>query len=448
MSGGSVSGRTVGASRWRGVLGIPEISARGHRWLVVAVFVDTLGVGMVVPLSFLYFTLSTNLSLAGVGAALSAAILLSLPTGFVAGTLVDRYGSKPLLIINNVVAAVGYLLYVFATDWFGVFSSMFVVMVADRMYWAAWPAFVKRATGAADMDAWFALTEAVKNGCFGIGALLGAAALAIDGKAGATVLIVLNAISSLVAAWLFALIKVDAPRTNTPAAPSGATTTAMASATERPVRPWVHVLRQRWMLPLVLAQSALTFAWLLPVSILPVYAVNVLHLGAWLPSTLFALNCVGVFFLQPLVTARLRPVRRTRAVMVSGLLAIVAIVVLAAVPKASGDGTALLPSVLVVAASLLVTTASMFYLPSSNALISSAAEAEFEGRTVSLFQMAWAFSAGVGPALIGGLLDTNPQCLWLLLGALTLAGSLGFLLAERLLPRHSLLASAPATATT
>jgi len=407
---------------WQTRLGIPPSRTRSEGRLVFAVFVDTLGVGMVVPLSFLYFTLSTDLSLAGVGSAISAAILLSLPMGFVAGTLVDRFGPKPLLVINNVVAAAGYLLYIFASSWWGVFGAMFVVMAADRMYWAAWPNFVKGLTGESEMDSWFAVTEAVKNGCFGIGAIFGGAVLAFDVRSGAAILILLNVLSSLVAAWLF--MRIDAER----------------PVVVRPVRQagqWRHVLRQPWMVPLVLAQAALTFAWLLPVSILPVYAVDVLHLGAWLPSLLFGINCVGVFLFQSAVTARLRTVRRTRAVAVSGVLAVVAIVVLAVVPPVA-PGQAGPTAALVVFASLLVTVASMFYLPSSNALISAATDQEVEGRTVSLFQMAWAFSAGIGPALIGWLLDENPVYLWLVLGLLTLAGALGFRWAERSLPPGSL----------
>ncbi|MDT7786088.1 MAG: hypothetical protein QOF58_4507 [Pseudonocardiales bacterium] len=413
---------TTARPGWQTRLGIPASRTPGEGRLVLAVLVDTLGVGMVVPLSFLYFTLSTNLSLAGVGSAISAAILLSLPMGFVAGSLVDRLGPKPLLVINNVVAAVGYLLYIFAESWWGVFGAMFIVMAADRMYWAAWPNFVKGMTGETEMDSWFAVTEAVKNGCFGIGAIIGGVVLAFDVRSGSAILILLNVLSSLIAAWLFMLIDVERPVVTRPV---------------RRVGQWRHVLRQRWMVPLVLAQAALTFAWLLPVSILPVYAVDVLHLGAWLPSLLFGLNCVGVFLFQPVVTARLRKVRRTRAVLVSGLLAVAAIVVLAMAPPAA-PGQIGTTAVLVVFASALVTAASMFYLPSSNALISAAADRDVEGRTVSLFQMAWAFSAGVGPALIGWLLDEKPVYLWLVLGSLTLAGALGFRWAERSLPPSSL----------
>lgn len=75
-----------------------------------AAFWDALGTGMVMPLSLLYFTLQTDVPLAQIGFAASAASIIAIPIGLAGGWLLDKFGSRSALITNNLLAAVGYVL--------------------------------------------------------------------------------------------------------------------------------------------------------------------------------------------------------------------------------------------------------------------------------------------------------------------------------------------------
>ncbi len=76
-----------------------------HRRFVAAIVIDSIGTGVFVPVSMLYFLASTSLTLVQVGAALTTAGLLALPVGPLAGGLVDRYGARPVLQAANLAQA-------------------------------------------------------------------------------------------------------------------------------------------------------------------------------------------------------------------------------------------------------------------------------------------------------------------------------------------------------
>jgi MFS family permease len=191
MRGGTVTT----AERWRQRLGVPD--ARGNGRLLWAVVTDTIGVGMFLPLSFLYFTISGGLSATTVGAAVTAASLGALVLGGPAGWLADRFDPRRLLAVNNVVVAIGYAMFPFVDSGWGVLVAVATVSAADRVYWAAWPSLVSRLADATDLDRWFAFTEMVKNACMGLGAVAGTLLLANGGTAAATWLLALNVVSSL-----------------------------------------------------------------------------------------------------------------------------------------------------------------------------------------------------------------------------------------------------------
>ncbi|MFF2816340.1 hypothetical protein ACFVT9_12550 [Kitasatospora cineracea] len=62
---------------------------------MAATVLDSFGVGMFVPLSSLFFALTTDLTAAQVGPGTSIATALSLPAAPAAGTAVDRRGPAP-----------------------------------------------------------------------------------------------------------------------------------------------------------------------------------------------------------------------------------------------------------------------------------------------------------------------------------------------------------------
>ncbi|MHB8313464.1 MAG: MFS transporter, partial [Candidatus Dormibacteria bacterium] len=74
-----------------------------------AMVVDSLGSGLFLPFSIIFFLRTTPLSLTTVGLALSAAELLALPPLAVFGWMVDRLGPRTVVATGNLVEAAGFI---------------------------------------------------------------------------------------------------------------------------------------------------------------------------------------------------------------------------------------------------------------------------------------------------------------------------------------------------
>jgi hypothetical protein len=87
-------------------LGMPRTS--GQRPLVTALVVDSLGDGLFVPFAIVYFLHTMSLSLAAIGACLSVAGLLALPSVLLAGVLVDRFSSTRVVVAGNLLSGLAF----------------------------------------------------------------------------------------------------------------------------------------------------------------------------------------------------------------------------------------------------------------------------------------------------------------------------------------------------
>ena len=420
-----------GAARWRLRLGVPDLA--GHGRIVSATLLDSFGVGMFVPLSFLFFVLTTRLGVAEIGLGSSVATLLSLPVAPVAGSIVDRWGPRTSLIANNLLAAAGFLCYLLVDSLPTLVGSMFLVLCAERLYFASWPALVADIAEGAELDRWYAFTTAGMNASVGIGGAAGGLLLGSGWSGAAVFIVAVNAATSVVAAVL--LLAPASARTSggrrPPAAapPDGTPPDATPPDGTQAARPagWRTLLRDRALLTLMGAQAAFAFAWLIPTIVLPVYLVEVDHLPTWLPSTALAVNAVVIVSTQSVLTARLVAFSRTRVVSWASLLMLGSIALLGLGASGRGAGTV----VAVFAAVLFFTAGQMMAGPATTAISATAAPTEARGRYLSLFNLTWAVSATLGPVLVGSLIQHHAAVFWSLLAALVALGGYGYRLADR-----------------
>lgn len=90
-----------------------------------------------VCLSVLYLALLTNLPLAEIGLATATGALIALPLGVMGGWICDRFSSKFGMVMNNVLAAAGFCIYLIADNFAFVLSAVLLVSIGGRIYWAA-----------------------------------------------------------------------------------------------------------------------------------------------------------------------------------------------------------------------------------------------------------------------------------------------------------------------
>lgn len=413
------------APQWRRRLGLPDLT--GHGRIVAATSLDTFGAGMFTPLSFLFFLLTTDLTVTQVGWGVSVATLLSIPFSPLAGSAVDRWGPRACLVANNVVAATGYLCYLLVDSLAALVASMLVVLCAERLYWAAWPAFVADLAEGAELDRWYAFTAAGKNASVALGGAVGGLVLGTGWSEAPMLIVVLNAATSVLTAFLF----LQPSQRSRPARDvAEELTAAPGPEAAAPQTGWGAILRDRVLLSLLASHAALTFGWLIPTVILPVYLVEVQTLPTWLPATTLMLSSLLIVVGQTYVTSRLSAVARSRVISWGALLILGAVGLLAAV-SAVGERTMV---GVVFLAVMLFTAGQMTATPAFVALSATASPPQARGRFLALFNLTWTLSAVAGPALVGALIERHSAILWTVLAALVSLGGLGYRLAGRLAP--------------
>ncbi|MBK5990654.1 MFS transporter [Streptomyces sp. MBT58] len=418
-------------------LGVPRLSGNGR--IVTATALDSFGVGMFIPLNFLFFLLTTDLTVQQVGYGTSLATLLSLPVAPLAGIAVDRWGPKASLVANNLISTVGFLCYLLVDSQASLVVVLFVVLCAERLYWVAWPAFVADLAEGEELDRWYAFTAAGKNASVGLGGAAGGALLGTGWSGAAVLIVVVNAGTSAITALLFAYpgrgVRTAAappPEAAAPKATGGAADESAVESTGEEEGGWRSLLGDRTVFVLIGAQTAFVFAWLIPTTVLPVYLVAVRGLPPWLPSTAFTLNALLIVVAQSALTARLATVRRSRVVVRSAALMLATLLLLAVLPAAgSAVGVAL-----VFAAVALFTFGQMAATPAMTAVSATVAPRRARGRYLSVVNLTWTVSAITGPALVGALIEDHTLLLWAVLAVLTALGGLGYHVAGRMAPER------------
>jgi MFS family permease len=156
-------------------LGLPRMS--GQRSLVAALVVDSLGDGLFVPFAIVYFLHTTSLSLAAIGTCLSVAGLLALPSVLLAGVLVDRFSATGVVLAGNLVSGLGFAGYLVVGSAWQLVLFALLAGLGGRFYWTANLGLIGEAFTGEERARWFALQRALRNAGFGLGGLLGAAAI-------------------------------------------------------------------------------------------------------------------------------------------------------------------------------------------------------------------------------------------------------------------------------
>ena len=397
--------------RLTAALGFPSLGH--HRRFVTAIAIDAVGSGVFMPVSMLYFLVTTDLSLVQVGAAISLASAVALPTGPLLGGLVDRYGAKHVLLSGNLLQAAGFLAYLATDSFWGLTAWTVVVTVGRTAFWGSYGNIVAAISAPGEREKWFGFLGALRNVGFAVGGLLSGLAITIGTTTAYSTVVLVNALSYVVA---FALLLAVPP-----------TVRAAHRAVEGA---WGTVLRDGpyrllWVTQLVFstAMMALNFA-------VPVYATTVLGLSGWVTGAVFTINTVMVGFGQGLVVRAMTGARRWRVLLLSNLVFAASFVVLLGASRVS---VALATAVMVVG-SAVYTVGELLGGPVLGALSAEAAPEHLRGRYLSLIQLAWNLSSTVAPVAFAWLLDRGPSPIWLALVALSLAGAGLTVLLGRVLP--------------
>ena len=386
-----------------------------RRLLVGAMFVDTVGGGLLTPFELVYALKIAHLSLASAGIVLSVASAVGIAVGPLAGAAVDRVGPTRVVAVANLFGVVGCLSLLLWTDSLGYGVGAFFLSANMRTFWAAFTPLVAAIASSAELEKWFGRLRGARY--IGIVAGEGLSGLFFFAglKTGLRLLVVANGLSFVIA---LALVLAAAPR-RAPAVASEETDDA-------PRRGYRPVLADRVNVALAALNVSATLLLIVPVLMLPVFVLERLELSNWLPGTLAALltatAAIGLLFGARLVRGR----RRLRNLEIATVFWAGGCAVFLLAPL-----TVALAYVALVAGVVLIGLGEAFYAPTADALPAALAPPELRGRYAAVHQMAWGISEAIAPTLGAVTLAAGNSVLWLTLAALAAASSLAYRALER-----------------
>ncbi|MDH6135823.1 MFS family permease [Kitasatospora sp. MAA4] len=402
----------------RNALGLPDLTGNGR--FLSANIIDSLGNGLVLAFTLVYFTRTTTLPLVEIGAALTLGQLLSLPAPALVGPLLDRIGPRAIVAVGNLVSAVGFLGFLFSDTLWLIVVFQVVVQIGSNLYWTSSRSLVVlAAANSGERQRWFAMIGALRNIGAGFGAAVAALMVQFAGADGLRAVLLANTGTFLLAAWL---IQSWRPAGEAPKASTG------AGAEAAPAGGYLDVLKDTAYLRLVGANLGLVFAGMVLPVLLAVYATEALHAPAWIVGVLVVLNTALVAGTQTLVNRWGERFRPNRLLALAGVVNAVSFTVFGAL----GSLPSWAMEVGLVLAVLVYTLGEMLSGPPSNELSVAMAQDHIQGRYQAAFQLSWTLGGALSPVLLTALLARGPLWPWIFLGAFSL---LSVLLVQGLGPR-------------
>ncbi len=299
------------------------------RWLLSTVAIQTLGRGMTLPFTIIYFHEVRGFDLGVSGALMSLIAITGLIVTGPGGTLIDRFGARRVLIAGLLSMIAGCTLLAFATH--PAVAAIAVVLIGVN-FGVSWPGFNALIATVVDGEVrqqYFGVNFALVNLGIGVGGVIGGFFVDVNDPATFTAIFLIDAATSLIP---LALLLGPLRRVRTQ---------HEAEADEPPVGGYREILRR----PAVLWLTLLTF---LAVFIgygqmeagFPAFARQVSEVSTQVVGFSFAANTVVIVLLQFTVLRLISGRRRTRVMQVMALIWALSWVVLGATGFLPGSLTA------------------------------------------------------------------------------------------------------------
>ncbi|WP_406412227.1 MFS transporter [Streptomyces halstedii] len=393
-------------------LGLPN--TRGRSPLIVAQVVDALGTGLFLPFAVVYFHRAKDIELTTVGLMLSVAALLSLPAGPLAGPLIDRIGPRRVVVASNLIRVLTFAGYVFTDVPWQLVALVTVTMWGESQFRPAVAALVAQVADGGQRARWYAMDRMLRNVGFGVGGLLGGVLVGWGGTNGYTLVVVLNAVSfllaaGLVAAWRRSAVPVPSGGGQVPAADGP---TPAGDGPDRRRGGYRDVLADRAFLGFLATVWVFALCDLALTVLLTAYVIEARGLPAWQPGALFAVNTALVVLAQTAMAKGVERYRRPRVLQVAAVLFVVSFAMFAAVPGGHSQvafaGLAL--------GMVVFTVAELLQAPTSSAMIVAIAAEHLRGRYLGLEELMWGVARVMAPTVFTWLLVKGPVLPWLMLG--------------------------------
>ena len=393
---------------------------REGRWLLSTVAIQTLGRGLTLPFTIIYLHEVRHFDLGLSGALMSIIALTGLLVTAPGGTLIDRFGARPVLLVGLASMIAGCAILAFATEP-GIAAIALVLMGVN--FGVSWPGINALIATVAHGDVrqqYFGVNFALVNLGIGVGGIIGGFFVDVQRPETFTAIFLIDAASALIPV---ALLLGPLRHVRTQGEPD--------VAGEDSAGGYRAILRQ----PAVLWLTLLTF---LAVFIgygqmeagFPAFARQVSEVSTRAIGFSFAVNTAVIVLFQFAVLKRLTGRRRTRAMQVMAVVWAASWLVLGA--------TGLLPDSLAAAIGVLAFMGVFAFgetllQPTVPAVYNDLATDRNRGRYNAVNSGAFQAGAITGPFAAGLLLDAGLDGLYI---AIMVAGCAGICVLASVLERR------------
>jgi MFS family permease len=374
-------------------LGLPKLDRPGTGSLIAATWIDALGRGLFVYFYLLYLTKEVGFNLNTAGAVLSVVTAFGLAVTPIAGSLVDRVGSKQMLVASQITCAIGYAGLLLIPDSVPLLLlTAGMITVGECIFWVGYPNLVSQIADPEHRDRWFAFMGMSRTAGFGLGGLIASGVIAIVGTHGYKVLLGANVCTFAIAATII-LIRVPRVR---------------LSMSTREHGGWMAVIRDRRIMFLAAAHGFGVLTILIVFQGLPLYVVDELGLPGWVPGLLLGVNTAILAAGQSIGLRIVSGWRRTRIYVLCA-----AIWLVGAGLFALGE---FIPAGIVIPylflAMIIASGGEVFHLPQNGGAPTALAPEALRGRYLALFSLVWSVAGIASPTLVSVLLSINGILLW------------------------------------
>jgi predicted MFS family arabinose efflux permease len=160
-----------------------RLRVTGRRPLLAAMVADSVGTGMFLPFTVLYFVHTAGLSAPAVGVALTVAGFVVLPAPLAVAPAIDRLPARIVVAAGNLISAAAFAAYLFTRGQLAVTAAAVAAGAGQATFWTGTRALISEVARPGERRSWFALQTAIRNVGYGLGGLAGAAALSFHSPA-------------------------------------------------------------------------------------------------------------------------------------------------------------------------------------------------------------------------------------------------------------------------
>jgi MFS family permease len=393
------------------------------RRLFVGQLLNALGNGLTLALLVPYLSEVRKLPVSVATGLLAWQAVLALAFAPVAGSLVDRYGPRRVLLGAVLVEAVGVFTYGQVTTTQQAVGATTLVAIGGAGIWGPSSALTARLVAPEDRPTAFGFGFMLLNLGLGLGGLIGASIIDLDRPETFELLYTLTSLTYLL---LFVAVLSMGNVGNRPAVGTPGHVQDEGS--------WRDVLRDRTLLRFALVGLILlTFGYGSVDAGLSLYIIRTVGLPEQAIGVVFATNTAMIVLLQLVVLSLVKGRSRSRSLAMVGGIWATAWLLFAA---AAGVGPAWLALGLLMVAFSVFALGETLWSPVAPALLNDLAPEHLRGRYNAFQSLLWGVSGALGPLLAGAFLARGAGIPWtftLAVGCLV-AGVLALRLRRRLTP--------------